>query len=147
MKKALEFLLQFKVVWGLFFATTVIIYTVINMLIGNSYMKFTVIWQLLLLSTALVVIQYLIFGEFILNKLSQKQKFFIHFIFCYLTILVFIIVYGWMNIKILSSLALYSGVYIISYLGILNSLYWYNRLTGEKLNSKLAIYKEKKNIN
>lgn len=147
MKKAMEFLLQFKVVWGLFFAATVIIYTIVNMLLGNTSMEFIVIWQLFLLSIVLVVIQYLIFGEFMLTKLSLKQKFFIHFILCYFTILIFIITYEWMDYRNLSYLGLYSTAYILFYLGILNSLYWYNKATGEELNSKLAIYKQKRNIN
>lgn len=147
MKKAMEFLFQFKVVWGLFFASTVIIYTIVNMLLGNTSMEFIVIWQLFLLSIILVVIQYLIFGEFILTKLSLKQKFLIHFILCYFTILIFIIAYGWMDYRDFSSLGLYSAVYTLFYLGILNSLRWYNKATGEELNSKLAIYKQKRNIN
>ena len=147
MKKIMEFLFQFKMVWGLFFASTVIIYTIVNMLLGNTSMELVVIWQLFLLSIVLVVIQYIIFGEFMLTKLSLKQKFLIHFTLCYFTILTFIITYGWMDYRNFSSLRLYSAVYALFYLAILNSLRWYNKATGEELNSKLAIYKQKRNIN
>lgn len=143
----MEFLFQFKMVWGLFFASTVIIYTIVNMLLGNTSMEFVVIWQLFLLSIVLVVIQYIVFGEFMLTKLSLKQKFLIHFTLCYFTILTFIIAYGWMHYRNFSSLGLYSAVYALFYLAILNSLRWYNKATGEELNSKLAIYKQKRNIN
>jgi phosphoglycerol transferase MdoB-like AlkP superfamily enzyme len=147
MKKVMELLLQFKFVWALFFASAVVIYTIIGMIIGNSSMEFIVVWQLFLLSIVLVFIHYLLFGEFILKKLSLKGKLFIHFPTCYITILIFIVLYGWIDLKISSSLILYSSVYVLFYIGILNSLYLYYKATGEELNSKLAIYKEKRNIN
>jgi hypothetical protein len=147
MKKSMELLMQFKFVWGLFYAAAIIIYTIVSMFLGKTYMEFTAVWQLVIVTVALVLIQYLIFGEFILKQLSMKRKFFIHFVLFYFIIFIFISIYEWIDFGNLSNLSIFTGVYIFFYLGILNSLYWYYKATGEELNSKLAIYKQKKNIN
>jgi len=146
MKKTMELLVQFKFVWGLFFAASVVIYTIVNMLLGNTTMELIVIWQLFLISIIIVVLHYLIFGEFVLTKLSLKHKLLIHFPLCFVIILLFLNIFGWINFKDLSAMTYYTGAYIFFYIGILNSLYLYYKATGEELNSKLAIYKEKRNI-
>lgn len=146
MKKAMELLMQFKFVWGLFYAAAIIIYTIVNMLLGNTSMEFIVVWQLMILTIVLVLIQYLIFGEFTLNNVSMKRKFLIHFILCYVIILLFLNMFQWINVQNISSLGLYTGGYTLFYLGILNSLHIYYKLTGEELNSKLAVYKQSKNL-
>ncbi|KOA18637.1 hypothetical protein CLHOM_29210 [Clostridium homopropionicum DSM 5847] len=144
MKKAMEVIVQVKFVWGLFFAASVIIYTIINMLLGNTSIELIAVWQLLLLTIVIVFIHYLIFGEFILTDLSIKKKIFIHFPLCYLTILVFINLYGWINITSFNTILTFSGIYLFFYLSIVNSLYLYYKITGEELNAKLAIYKQNK---
>lgn len=145
MKKAMEVLVQFKFVWGLFFAATVIIYTIINMLLGNTSMELIVIWQLFLLSIVLALIQYLVFGEFVLTDFSLKKKIFIHFPLCYFIILMFMYIFNWISFYNLSLLAKYTGAYLFIYLTLINSLYMYYKVTGEELNSRLAIYKQNKN--
>lgn len=147
MKKSMEFLVQFKFVWGLFYAASIVFYTIINSVLGRTYMEFKVVWQLFLLSIVIVIIQYLIFGEFLLSKLSLKQKIFIHFPLCYLTILTFLYIFGWTDLSNLTSIKYYTAIYLFLYFAIINSLYMYYKATGEELNSKLAIYKEKKNMN
>lgn len=147
MKKAIELLLQFKFVWGLFYAAAIVIYTIVNMLLGKSSMEFVVVWQLFILTVALVFVQYLIFGEFVLNHISMRRKFFIHFFLCYILILTFMVLCNWLSFHNLSSIGIYTGVYLFFYLGCLNSLHWYYKITGEELNSKLAVYKERKNTN
>ncbi|WP_017415402.1 DUF3021 family protein [Clostridium tunisiense] len=146
MKKNMELLMQFKFVWGLFYAAAIIIYTIVNMLLGKSSMEFIVVWQLMILTIVLVLIQYLIFGEFTLNNVSMKGKFLIHFILCYVIVLLFLNMFQWINVQNISSLGLYTGGYTLFYLGILNSLHIYYKLTGEELNSKLAVYKQSKNL-
>lgn len=145
MKKAMEILVQFKFVWGLFFAAAIILYTIVNMFLGNTSIEVIAIWQLFLLSIVIVLIQYLLFGEFILTDLSIKKKIFIHFPLCYIAILIIIYLYGWIDITNFKTLAIFSGIYLLFYLGVINSLYLYYKATGEELNSKLAIYKQKKN--
>jgi len=145
MKKAMEIIVQAKFIWGLFFTAAVVVYTIVNMFLGNTSIEVIAIWQLLLLTIIIVLIQYLIFGEFILVNLSIKKKILIHLPLCYITILKFVNLYGWINISNYTTLGIFSGIYIIFYLGILNSLHMYYKITGEQLNSKLAIYKQNKN--
>lgn len=147
MKKAMEVLVQFKFVWGLFYAASVVIYTIVNSFLGKTSMDFVVVWQLFILTIILVIFHYILFGELILTKLKLKQKLIIHFLLCYISILIFMVSFNWIEVLSLSSVLFYTGGYLIFYLGILNSMHMYYKATGEELNSKLAIYKEKKNIN
>jgi len=146
LKKAMELLVQFKFVWGLFYAASIVIYTIVNSLLGKTSMDFIVIWQLLILTIIIVLFHYILFGELILTKLKLKQKLIIHFSLCYTSILIAMDIFNWIETSNLSSVLLYTGGYLFFYLGILNSMHMYYKATGEELNSKLAIYKEKKNI-
>ena len=95
----------------------------------------------------LLAIHFLIFGEVILVKISQKQKILLHFTLCYFILIIFLNVYDWIVIKSISSIGLYTIAYSLFYLATMNSFYTYYKATGEELNSKLAIYKEKRNVN
>jgi len=147
MKKLMELIVQIKLVWGLFFAGIIMVYTIINTILGNTSMEFIVVWQIVLLSVILVTIHFLIFGEVILVKISQKQKILLHFTLCYFILIIFMNGFDWLVIKSISSIGLYTLAYSLFYLITMNSFYMYYKATGEELNSKLAIYKEKRNVN
>lgn len=145
MKKLMELIVQIKLVWGLFFAGIIIVYTVVNMFLGNTSMEFVAVWQIALLSMILVTIHFLIFGEAILTKLSFKHKVLFHFTLCYFILVIFLNVFSWASIKTITSIGIYTISYSLFYLTVMNSFYMYYKATGEELNSKLAIYKEKRN--
>lgn len=144
MKKAIEIIVRAKFLWGLFFTASVIIYTIINMFLGNTAIEIISIWQLLLMTIVIVFIHYLIFGELFLANASMKKKIFVHFPLCYFTILIFINLYGWIDFTNFNLISLFSGAYLFLYLVIVLSLYLYYKITGEELNAKLAIYKQNK---
>ena len=143
----MEILVQFKFVWGLFFAASIIIYTIVNMFLGHSTMEFIVIWQFIVITVVLVAIQYIIFGEFMLNSLSMKYKIIIHFLLCYITLIVSAIALKWIDGSKISNLAVFTAGYIFLYSSFNLSLFVYYKTTGERLNNKLAVYKQKKNVN
>jgi len=104
MKKLMELIVQIKLVWGLFFAGIIMVYTIINTILGNTSMEFIVVWQIVLLSVILVTIHFLIFGEVILVKISQKQKILLHFTLCYFILIIFMNGFDWLVIKSISSI-------------------------------------------
>lgn len=147
MKKYMELIVQFKFVWSLFFTASIIIYTVVSMLLGNSSMEFLVIWQLILITMILTLIHYIVFGEFMLKSLSNNNRILFHFFLCYITMLLSANLLKWIVISNTYSMGIFTLVYILLYLSICWSLHIYYKATGEQLNNKLALYKQKKNIN
>jgi hypothetical protein len=147
MKKQFELIVQFKFVWGLIFTATILLYSVVSMFLGNSSMEFILIWQFVLITMLLTFIHYLTFGEFLFTRLSSKLRLAIHFLLCYITLFISAYLLEWINISKVNSLAIFTLGYVFLYLAISFSLYVYYRITGEQLNNKLAIYKQKKNIN
>jgi hypothetical protein len=147
MKKHMDFWVQFKIVWSLFFTGGIILYTLINTFLNESSMKFIVVWQLALITMVLTAIHYIIFGEFMLVSLSNKYKIAIHFILCYLTIFISSVIIQWVDMSKLYSIGTFTLGYILFYLSLCWSMHIYYKATGEQLNKKLALYKQNKNIN
>lgn len=145
MKKYIELIVQFKFVWGLFFTASILLYSLVSMILGYSSMDFILIWQFAGITLILVFIHYLVFGEFISTSLSSKHKITIHFILCYITLLLFSNALAWIRISEIYSVLVFTVGYTLLYLSLSFSLYVYYKVTGEILNDKLAMYKQKKN--
>ncbi len=147
MKKHIELIVQFKFVWGLIFTAAILLYTIVNMILGNSSMEFIIIWQFVLITILLTFIYYLTFGEFIFTKFSSKSKLVLNFLLCYITLFISAYMLKWISISKPHTLLVFTLAYIFLYLSISFSLYVYYKITGEQLNNKLKIYKQRKNIN
>ncbi len=145
MKKHMEFIVQFKFVWSMFFTAFIIIYSMVNMLLGQESMTFITIWQFVFLTVILTLIYYLAFGDLALKGLQQKYKVLIHFFLSYSVLLLAVYWFGWFEISNGYLLGLFTLGCIILYLSISFSLYVYYKSTGEQLNNKLALYKAQKN--
>lgn len=146
MKKFLEITLQMKFVWGLFFSAAMLIYTVITMILGYTSMKLITVWQLLVITLIITFLHYLIFGELILQSLSERNKILVHFILCYTFLIVSALLLNWINISNINTIVIFTIGYIILYLLCVVSFYIYYKATGEELNKKLTAYKEKRNL-
>jgi hypothetical protein len=147
MKKCFELIVQFKFVWGLFFTASILLYSVAAIALGKSSMDFLLIWQFVAITMILTFIHYLIFGEFILKSLSQKYKLLAHFILCYITMLISSNILKWIDITNIYSITVFTGAYTLLYLSMSFSFIMYYKITGEKLNNRLADYKQRKNMN
>lgn len=146
MKRFMELIVQFKFVWGLIFSATILLYSVVAMLYGETAMDFILIWQLVGITLVLGVIHLLIYGEFILRSLNTKYKAVIHFIACYIVCFVSVDILKWVDILNIKEVLVFSGVYIVIYLSLFLSLYMYYKFTGEQLNDRLAAYKQNKKL-
>jgi hypothetical protein len=142
----MELIVQFKFVWGLIFTAAIILYTTINMILGKTTMEYIVVWQLAAVTIFLTFIYYLIFGEYILRNVSTKLKVFTHFSLSYTILLISGLSSNLIDISKLNHYVIFTIGYVILYLSIIFSLYAYYRLTGEELNKRLAVYKQKKGI-
>jgi hypothetical protein len=145
LKRFMEITVQFKFVWGIFFTAAIIIYTTASMVLGNKYMDLIVVWQLVGLTMVITLYHYLFFGELILNSLGIKLKVIIHSILCYITLLIACELFNWLDAMKLKELAIFTGIYIFSYLACIYSFYIYYKSTGEELNQRLTAYKQNRN--
>jgi hypothetical protein len=142
----MELIVQFKFVWGLIFTAAILLYTTINMILGKTAMEYIVVWQLAAVTIFLTFIYYLIFGEYILRNSSTMLKVFIHFSVSYTIMLISGLSANLIDISKFNHYVIFTVGYVILYLSIIFSLYVYYRLTGEELNKRLAVYKQKKGI-
>lgn len=146
MKKFMEFIVQFKFVWGLFFTAAILLYSIFNLFIGNSTMEFIVVWQFVLITMILTLMHYAIFGDFIFKSRALKCKVLIHFPLCYITVFIFADWMNWINISNINSISIFTLTYVFLYLALMFSFYIYYKTTGEELNNRLTSYKQKRNI-
>lgn len=146
MKRFMELVVQFKFVWGLIFSATILLYSVVAMVNGDTAMEFALIWKLVGVTLVLGFIHFLIYGEFILGYLNTKYKTVIHFIICYIVCLVSVEFLNWLDISSVKAILVFSVSYIFIYLLVFLSLYMYYKFTGEQLNDRLAVYKQNKKL-
>jgi hypothetical protein len=142
----MELIVQFKFVWGLIFTAAILLYTTINMILGKTSMDYIMVWQIVAVTMFLTFIYYLIFGEYILRNASTRLKVFTHFSLSYTILLISGLTTNLIDISKLNHFVIFTIGYVLLYLSIIFSLYVYYRLTGEELNKRLAVYKQKKGI-
>lgn len=147
MKKFIEITVQAKFIWGLFFSSALLIYAVIAMILGKSYIDIITIWQLVVITLVLTGLHYVIFGELILKSVSTWYKVLIHSILCYITLIISAFLIGWVSVSDFNTVVIFTVSYILLYLACILSFYVYYKATGEELNDRLTAYKQKKNLN
>ncbi|WP_186429500.1 DUF3021 family protein [Clostridium sp. BSD9I1] len=145
MKKFVEFTVQFKFVWGLFFTAAMLLYTTISMILGAKSMEFVVVWQFVLITLIITSFHYLIFGELILSTTKTKYKVMIHSILCYVTLFTGGTFLNWVSISNVISVMIFTLGYITLYSLCMLSFYIYYKSTGEELNNRLTAYKQNLN--
>lgn len=147
MKRFLELTVQAKFVWGLFFSSAMLIYIVVEMILGHTSIDIITVWQMVGITLALTFLHYLIFGELILKSMSTRYKTLIHSVLCYLMLVLSVIWAKWISIYSFNAIIIFTISYVIFYLLCVFSFYIYYKATGEELNKKLTAYKEKRNLN
>ncbi|KGK89953.1 hypothetical protein SDC9_125427 [bioreactor metagenome] len=145
MKKFVEFTVQFKFVWGLFFTAAMLLYTTISMILGAKSMEFVVVWKFVLITLIITSFHYLIFGELILSTTKTKYKVMIHSILCYVTLFIWSAFLNWVSISSIISVMIFTLGYITLYSLCMLSFYIYYKSTGEELNNRLTAYKQNLN--
>lgn len=145
MKKFVEFTVQFKFVWGLFFTAAMLLYTTVSMILGAKSMEFVVVWKFVLITLIITSFHYLIFGELILSTTKTKYKVMIHSILCYVTLFIWSAFLNWVSISSIISVMIFTLGYITLYSLCMLSFYIYYKSTGEELNNRLTAYKQNLN--
>ncbi|MEG0752466.1 MAG: hypothetical protein RR461_01415 [Angelakisella sp.] len=143
MKRFIEWIGSAKAYASLVFTGEVLIYTAIkNMLLGETALPYSMIWQFLALAVIIPFLQMLCFGDMVFKNLRSSLR-----------LLLF-------SLKLLCTLSIFAGIFhwfpvhdpmawIVFVVGILAaesilglSLHLYFRITGQQYTEKLKLYKE-----
>lgn len=144
MEKQFKMIVQFKFAWGLIFTATTLLYSIVSLILGETTIEISLIWKFVAMTLLLTLIHFLVYGEYIFKSLSSQKKVIIHFILCYIVLLVFSYLFNWIQVINIQSFGIFTISYSLLYLSISSSLFFYYKITGEKLNNRLKEFKERK---
>lgn len=144
MEKQFKMIVQFKFAWGLIFTATTLLYSIVSLILGERSIEISLIWKFVAMTVLLTLIHFLVYGEYIFKSQSPLKKIIVHFILCYMVLFVFSYIFNWIQDMNIQSIGIFTISYSLLYLSISASLFFYYKLTGERLNNRLKEYKERK---
>lgn len=144
MEKQFKMIVQFKFAWGLIFTATTLLYSIVSLILGETTIEISLIWKFVAMTVLLTLIHFLVYGEYIFKSQSSLKKVIVHFILCYIVLFVFSHIFNWIQVMNIQSIGIFTISYSLLYLSISASLFFYYKLTGERLNNRLKEYKERK---
>lgn len=144
MKKFFRKNLEIKMVATMFFASEVIIYAMIAPFLGENEISLKLIWQMVIVSLILTLLQYLFYATPTFDKIKTWVKVVIHYV------LLLILGYGcakilnWFDTSSIKNIMLAATIFTISFALFAGSIALYNKVAGDQFNEKLRIYKNSK---
>ncbi|KZE64832.1 hypothetical protein AWM68_09250 [Fictibacillus phosphorivorans] len=140
-KRAMAFIVDFKMMMSLFFSAGIIIYVVFGYMMGVGEISFELIVQIFFLSILVTVFQYLFWNEESTIKLSGLAKVCIQYILLGIVLLGMSQVFQWFSVgsdTFYNMLILYHVIYVGAIFGF--SIYF--KVLGMKFNQKMLKFKE-----
>lgn len=133
--------LEIKMVGTMFFASEVIIYTLVAPFLGENSISLNLIWQMIIISIILTLLQYLFYATATFDNMKTWIKVIIHYI------LLLILGYGctkifnWFDTSNIKNVILATSIFTVSFALFAGSIALYNKVAGDQFNEKLRIYK------
>lgn len=136
--------LEFKVVATMFFTAEVIIYTMIAPFLGENSIPLILIWQMVITSVVLTLLQYLFYATAPFDKIKTWIKVIIHYILLLLLGYGCANIFNWFDTSNIKNVIIASSIFTVTFLLFAGSIAMYNKLAGDQFNEKLRIYKNSK---
>ena len=146
MEKIMKNILELKLAWGLFFAAEIIVYSIVILILGKDYIEITRVFQLAIIAFILVIVQGLLYTNNYFSNLNNKLKLFVNYLLLLFLGIVFELIFDWFTFRNMNEIFIIISWFTLLYIGCMTSIGIYNKLSGEKLNEKLKIYKKHKNV-
>ena len=146
MEKIMKNILELKLAWGLFFAAEIIVYSIVILILGKDYIEITRVFQLAIIAFILVIVQGLLYTNNYFSNLNNKLKLFVNYLLLLFLGIVFELIFDWFTFRNMNEIFIIISWFTLLYIGCMTSIGIYNKLSGEKLNEKLKIYKKNKNV-
>ncbi|MFG6495778.1 hypothetical protein P8610_10495 [Fictibacillus sp. UD] len=140
-KKAMEFMVDFKMMMSLFFSAGIIIYVIFGFIMGVREIPFELVVQIFFLSILVTVFQYLFWNEKSAIKLSGATKVFIQYILLGFVLFGMSQMFHWFSV---GSATFYNMLilYHVIYLGAIFGFSIYFKVLGMKFNQKILSFRE-----
>lgn len=135
---------EIKKLCCLFFAGEVIMYALIGSFMGIDSLSFSLIWQMAAISILLTGLQYLIYTFNFMNNINTGIKVIIHYVLLIIIGYGFAKIFNWFDLNNLNNIIISLGIFTICFIITTGSIGIYTKLTGERFNEKLKVYKELK---
>lgn len=136
--------LEFKVVTTMFFTSEVIIYTMIAPFLGENSISLNLIWQMVIISVVLTLLQYLFYATAPFDKIKTWIKVIIHYILLLLLGYGCANIFNWFDTSNIKNVIIATSIFTVTFLLFAGSIAMYNKLAGDQFNEKLRIYKNSK---
>lgn len=132
---------ELKSLTGLFFMMIILTYGVVSLFIGNKIMPLGLLWEFILLALIISIIQFILYSEKFLSKVSIKIKVVAHYLILLSVLNIFINYFNWTELWGISN-SIFFMIYTGYFMLVTINFYAYKKLTGERFNDKLIKYKE-----
>ncbi|KLE15768.1 DUF3021 family protein [Clostridium sp. C8] len=132
---------ELKSLTGLFFMMIILTYGVVSLFIGNKIMPLGLLWEFILLALIISIIQFILYSEKFLSKVSIKIKVVAHYLILLGILNIFINYFNWTELWGISN-SIFFMIYTGYFMLVTINFYAYKKLTGERFNDKLIKYKE-----
>ncbi|MCR1951670.1 DUF3021 family protein [Clostridium sp. DSM 100503] len=132
---------EIKALIGLFFMMIILTYGVVSFFIGNKIMPLELLWESILLAIIVGLIQFILYNEKFLSKISIKTKTISHYLILLGVLSIFIKYFNWIELWGIS-FKIFFIIYTAYFILVTLNFYVYKKITGERFNDKLLKYKE-----
>ncbi|GAA0761151.1 DUF3021 domain-containing protein [Clostridium sartagoforme] len=132
---------ELKSLTGLFFMMIILTYGVVSLFIGNKIMPLGLLWEFISLALIISIIQFILYSEKFLSKVSIKIKVVAHYLILLSILNIFINYFNWTELWGISN-SIFFMIYTGYFMLVTINFYAYKKLTGERFNDKLIKYKE-----
>lgn len=132
---------EIKALIGLFFMMIILTYGVVSFFIGNKIMPLELLWEFILLAIIVGLIQFILYNEKFLSKISIKTKTISHYLILLGVLSIFIKYFNWIELWGIS-FKIFFIIYTAYFILVTLNFYVYKKITGERFNDKLLKYKE-----
>ena len=135
---------EIKKICCLFFSGEVVVYAIIAYFLGLDSISLSLIWQMVLISLILTLLQYGLYTTNCMKKVKNWIKILVHYTLLLVFGILFAKLFNWFDLSDVKLLSIAILIGTTCFLSISGSIYIYTKLTGEKFNEKLKIYKDLK---
>lgn len=132
---------EVKALIGLFFTMIILTYGVVSFFIENKIMPLELLWEFILLAIIVGLIQFILYNEKFLSKISIKTKTISHYLILLGILSIFIKYFNWIELWGIS-FKIFFIIYTAYFILVTLNFYVYKKITGERFNDKLLKYKE-----
>lgn len=119
----------------------ILTYGVVSFFIENKIMPLELLWEFILLAIIVGLIQFILYNEKFLSKISIKTKTISHYLILLGVLSIFIKYFNWIELWGIS-FKIFFIIYTAYFILVTLNFYVYKKITGERFNDKLLKYKE-----